>query len=380
MFRGQLVPREMEEGKRKALLLSVGYGQGHHSAARALAEELEMRGWCTQTHDPCAETYPRLFRLTQRYYHFCVRKAPWLWGVTYSLTDTADWRRQVDGVLLKKCTLYVKELLLRSKPDVVLCTYPLFAYMLDALAEQEGIHVPYVVVVTDAIEISRPWMKTEAPLVCVIDELSAQIVQQRYALTPEQVVSTGFPVRRGFHAVSGQRCDFSDGRVSVLYAVYRSRRQVCRDVRGLLSAFPRMSMTLLCGERAEEMRTVFTDELATGKVEVVPYCHDMAALFARHHVYIGKAGAATVFEAYASALPMIINYSLPGQEQGNLELVLHDECGYRAESTADAVSALRRMLDGGGRHWREIRKAMESSYRAEGAGRVVDIVESRFFS
>lgn len=366
--------------KRKALLLSVGYGQGHHSAAQALAEEFERRGWGTETHDPCAETYPRLFRLTQCYYHFCVRKAPWLWGVTYSLTDTADWRRQVDGLLLRRCTAYIRKLLLSVRPDVVLCTYPLFAYMLDALREQEGLRVPYVVMVTDAIEISRPWMKTQAPLVCVIDEQSALQVQERYALPPAQVVCTGFPVRRAFHGVSNDRRDFTDGVVRVLYAVYKNRRSVVQDVRALLEAFPRLEVTLLCGERAAEMRMAFAPELAEGRVLLLPHCRDLANLFAQHHIYMGKAGAATVFEAYAAALPIIINYSLPGQEQGNLELVLQDGCGYHAESTEDAVAAVGRMVADGGWRWHEICRAMDRSRRSDGSRRVIDLIENRFFS
>lgn len=370
----------MQGTKRKALLLSVGYGQGHHSAAQALSEALEERGWYTETHDPCAETYPALFRLTQSYYHFCVRKAPWMWGVTYSLTDTADWRRHVDGFPLSRCTAYVRSLLHRVRPDVVLCTYPLFAYMLDALTEQEEMGVPYVVMVTDAIEISRPWMKTRAPLVCVIDEMSACLVQQRYALSPEQVVCTGFPVRKGFHGAAQKRRDMHDGEVRVLYAAYKSRRGVCRDVRALLTAFPRLRVTLLCGERVDELRSDLAPEAASGRVTTLAYCRDMPSLFEQHHIYMGKAGAATVFEAYAAALPMIINYSLPGQEQGNLELILRDGCGYHAESSADAVAAVGRMLTKGGCDWLAIRRSMVESRRSDGASHVADLIESRFFS
>ena len=81
----------MESGRTKRLLvLSIGYGQGHHSAGAAIAEYYSSTGWEARMVDACSEACPFLFRLTQEFYRFCVRRAPWLWGVTYSLTDTAD--------------------------------------------------------------------------------------------------------------------------------------------------------------------------------------------------------------------------------------------------------------------------------------------------
>ena len=121
---------------RRLLLLSVGYGQGHHSAAAALAEQFEHDGWVSRTVDVCAEAQPIAFRCTQKFYELCVRRAPWLWGVTYSLTDTADWARMVKRPLFAGLLRYMHELLSSWEPDLIICTYPLFAYMLDALKER----------------------------------------------------------------------------------------------------------------------------------------------------------------------------------------------------------------------------------------------------
>ena len=124
------------ERARRLLLLSVGYGQGHHSAAAALAEQFGHDGWVSRTVDVCAEAQPVAFRCTQKFYELCVRRAPWLWGVTYSLTDTADWARMVKRPLFAGLLRYTHELLSSWEPDLIICTYPLFAYMLDALKEK----------------------------------------------------------------------------------------------------------------------------------------------------------------------------------------------------------------------------------------------------
>ena len=56
----------MESGRAKRLLvLSIGYGQGHHSAGAAIAEYYLSAGWEARMVDACSEACPFLFRLTQ---------------------------------------------------------------------------------------------------------------------------------------------------------------------------------------------------------------------------------------------------------------------------------------------------------------------------
>ena len=47
----------------------------------------------------------------------------------------------------------------------------------------------------------------------------------------------------------------------------------------------------------------------------------MPELMMSHHLVISKAGGATVQEAIAARCPMIVNQVIPGQEEGNAELI-----------------------------------------------------------
>lgn len=364
------------EGK-KALLLSVGYGQGHHAAAHALAEELQERGWVTRVADPCAMAHPRLFALTQQFYHLCVRRAPWLWGVTYAQTDTADWASMVHMPLLRECMATVRQLLMEESPDMVYCTYPLFAYMLDALRDEEGLQVPYAMVVTDALEISRPWMLSRAPLVFVTDEASRQMVMTRYGLEERRIVAAGFPVRRAFAPHPGRKRPDRDN-LRLVYGAFAPPSRVEGDVRQLLARFPGAFLTLLAGER--QSRFAGLEAEGAGRVRVLDTTDEMASLFAESHFYIGKAGAATLFEAYASHLPVIVNYTLPGQEQGNLALLLQDGAGLVSETTPGLVLKMDRMLEHDAAGWRRLCAAMKEAARGGAAARIADETERRFFS
>lgn len=367
----------MRSPQRRCLIFSVGYGQGHHAAAAAVAEELGLRGYACEVCDPCAMARPRVFALTRAFYRFCVRRLPWLWGVTYAQTDTARWRRAEKMPLMGELKRHILRLLQEKKPDVVLCTYPLYAYMLDALQAEGLFHGRYAVVVTDAREISRPWLQSRAPLVVVPDKKSAENVCAQFGLDAGAVLPLGFPVRRAFRP-----CEVlppSAENLRLLFGAYPALRVVVRSVESLLAAYPAAHITLLAGSRAHSLSSLLADEMAAGRVVVLSATEHMDALFAESHLYIGKTGAATMFECYAARLPMLVNFSLPGQEQGNLELLTEDGGGLRAETPEELVEAVRSMLENGAERWQRTRVAMEAAGYDGAAARIVDEVERRFF-
>ncbi len=312
--------------QKKVLLLSIGYGEGHHAAARAAAAEFTRRGWCALQLDACAECHPRLFRLTQRFYQFCVRRAPWLWGITYARADKADWAEAVRQPPLLACCHYLAGRIREFSPDAIICTYPLFAMMVDLLRSRGMPLPPCYVVVTDSLEISRPWMVSHATRFFLPDEHSAALVRQRYGLTEQRVLVSGFPVNPAFRLRS-PRLRPEPGHFGIIYGAYAPTARILADVRGLLARCSGCRITLLAGARAGRLRHLLAAELAGGQLELLERTEQMPALFARSHLYIGKAGAATMYEAYSSGLPCIVNYALPGQEQGNLRLLLADGAG-----------------------------------------------------
>lgn len=364
---------------RKALILSVGYGEGHHAAAHAMREELEYRGWQCIVEDLCQKATPKAFLWTQRFYQFCVRRLPWLWGVTYAQTETPDWAETLRFPIVSKSMALLRTLVAREQPDIVLCTYPLFAYMLDALRNEGELHAPYAVIVTDAIEISRPWMKTKAPLVFVPDAQSRHMVLDRYGLAPDRVVAAGFPVKRAFNEPASRTTPHK-GDMKIVYGAYAPTRRVCRDVRAILSEFPHSSVVLIAGRRKSRLQRYLQTELQTARLNIVERSNAMHRLFLDSHLYIGKAGAATMFEAYSAGIPMVVNYALPGQEQGNLQLLLEDGGGVFVESTQDLMAALHTLFDEQASGWVRLQTAMVLAARSCAALRIADELERRFFS
>ena len=358
---------------RKLLLLTVGYGEGHNTAARALAAVAEAKGWRVKVVDACAASSPRLFALTRHFYQFCVRSAPWMWAITYAQTETADWSTKATAPFLRKVTRYIQALLAEFQPDAVMCTYPLYGYMLDYLRSRGQTQVPYGMVVTDSLEISRPWMLTQADVVYLPDEYSLQLVHERYALPKAKLEALGFPVHPQFYGKTSSAELPTCNNMRIVYGAHAPLARVKADIEMLLRLLPGCCITLLAGGRYRALKS-----LASARVIVVKRTEKMVSLFENSHLYIGKAGAATVFEAYAMSLPIIINYALPGQEQGNLELLQIDQAGIAVSSTAELKAAVWRLINDGAIVWSRVKNVMISLNRSYGAERIINDFEHRF--
>lgn len=363
--------------ERKALLLSAGYGRGHHSAARALAEELQCRGWQVEVLDVCEAAHPHIFRLTQRFYLYCVRHAPKLWGKIYRYLDEADWPSLIHKPGVAGCARLLRRTVQHMQPRLVVCTYPLYAFMLDAMAAEGSLKAPYAVVVTDSLAISRPWVSSQAGRICLPDELSHELVLQEHGLPAHRAVAAGFPVRAAFTPGDRPLPGPAGEGLHIVYAAHAPLAQVQADIHAMLTTWPAMRISLLVEERRARLEPLLHHH---PEVTLLEQSQDMAPLLQRTHIYIGKAGAASVFEAYAAEVPFIVNYELPGQEQGNTRLLRHDGAGYSVADTAGLLQALHDLLDHEAQGWQQARAAMHRAARTGGAARTIDALEQAFFT
>lgn len=360
----------------KVLILTVAYGQGHKSAAAGLADEYLARGCKVMVADPCEADQSGLYELTKAYYNLCVRRVPWLWSMAYSQTATADWRAIVTWPVIRKATRYLSDLLVSWRPDVVICTYPLYAYMMDYIHDSCISALPYAVVVTDSLEISRPWLKSRTSFLFVPDEYSESLLQIKYGLGPV-VINSGFPVRKAF-LQQVEKSIPSPAQLNIVYGAYLGIEITFKQVSSILNRFPLSKIVLLAGDRYDKLKKRLRHLEGGGSLTILRSSESMADLFASTHIYIGKTGAATMFEAYASGVPFIANFALPGQEQGNLQLLLRDEAGYWAGGSDALCDIIFQLLRNNAEKWKKVRSNMLTrTCRVHGAAKIADILEDR---
>ncbi|WP_246035385.1 glycosyltransferase [Dictyobacter kobayashii] len=77
------------------------------------------------------------------------------------------------------------------------------------------------------------------------------------------------------------------------------------------------------------------------------FVHNMPELMHASDVIITKAGPGTICEALSCELPIILSGYVPGQEEGNIDYVVHNEVGVLALDSNTLTDALRRLIKPG---------------------------------
>lgn len=358
----------------RSLVLTAGFGEGHNAAARALALAWDERHGpgTARLADVFALAAPRANALARRAYLGLINRAPGLWKRVYDWLDrSAALPRMLPAFRAERRTL--ARLVAEHAPAVIACTYPIYGFWLRRLAAEGRLAAPCFNVVTDSISINSLWWRAGAAGWFLPNEDSAAVLRAA-GIAAERLHVLGFPVAAFFqrHARELAPPDLAAGAAPrVLYLVNSGTRCAAETARALLTATP-WELTIAVG-RNETLRRELERRAPAraAPTTILGWTDDMPRLLMTHHVVVSKAGGATTQEALAARCPMIVSQIVPGQEEGNYELLRRHRIGALAETPAAVVAELRRAFDANGSVWREWRAALAPLSRPNAAGEIV---------
>ncbi|MEM6912183.1 MAG: galactosyldiacylglycerol synthase [Verrucomicrobiota bacterium] len=343
----------------KILITTAAFGDGHNTAARNLHAAFQRLGVDSEVRDFLVEGAPGVTRTLNQSYRWAITHMPRLWHRLYGYADKAC----LHGSWLNAFDLPERALasyLGRHRPDFILSTYPLYAYLLNSLYLGR-LRRPFPVynVITDSLTINHAWLRGGVDHSFVTDALTADIVRQD--LPPHDVTVSGFPVDLGFERLFSQLTPPRPGYpLRVLYMATERPPKVAQTLRHILEYQSRsgMDVTVVLGRREKELRRLVESVAGRQSVEILGWTDRIPELMCTHHVLISKAGGATVHEARAAHCPLMINFVVPGQEEGNAELMLRENCGCRLENTQDIPRQLRAWFEHGAERWLALRDSL----------------------
>ena len=356
--------------KPRVLILTAGFGEGHNAAARALATA------CDAVHGPntarlvdaFALASPRLNEISRRAYIGMINRTPHLWSSVYAWVDrtavfpTALW-------FLRKETRVLEKIIAEEQPTVLCSTYPVYAFILKKIAERGRTLPPHFNIVTDSISINSLWWRTPCDGWFLPNADSAEVLV-RAGIDPARLHVAGFPVTPFFsaHAAEFAPPSLSAGTAPrVLYIINSGTRHASETAARLLAETD-WDITCAVG-RDEGLRRQLT-RLAEGRARpatILGWTDQIPCLLMTHHAVVSKAGGATTQEAIAARCPMIVNQVVPGQEEGNYELLRRHGVGGLAETPEAIVLELRRAFAHHGRVWNQWRTSLSGLARPDAA-------------
>lgn len=354
---------------RRILILSASYGEGHNSAARALRTAFaEHPGVEVEVFDLFAQKAPRLDRLSRRAYLRLINHAPQVWSTFYRWLD----RSPRAPLLLRALGGHVRllaQVLRTRRPDALVSTYPVYAWLLQQLRASGYSLPPLYTVVTDALTINSLWYRAPSAGWFVTDDASADFLR-RASVPAARIHVSGFPVAAPFadRDPTLQPPDPARTRQRRILYMINSGRTRALETAQALTLWSNWHVTFTVGRDAVLKRQL--EELirsAPALCEVLGWTDRIPELLMTHHVVISKAGGATTQESINALCPMIVNQVVPGQEEGNWELLRSHRAGALAETPHEISQTLHAMFAHGGERWREMRAGLRHIARPTAA-------------
>ena len=320
--------------KTRVLLLTASMGEGHNTAARNIAEAILAE--CHESAevlvaDPYTRTNPLVNRLMQSGYTMAINRYPKAWKVVFELLSR---RGVVEGMgpMLAELTAAVRSLIHEFRPHVIASTYPVFSFLNAKIRKHNpAMKTPFFTVITDSTQINSAWYRCPCDGSIVADEHTADVL--RADGVPEEMIHVlGFPVGLKFENLKPAHASIP---WKVLFFPGGTSSRAVATLH-LLSELKNITVDVVTGRRKATHDAIAAASLPK-QGTLSGWTDQMPELMASHHLFVGKAGGATVQEAIAAQIPFLVSHIVPGQEEGNIAFIEQMGIGALAAGSPEEI-------------------------------------------
>jgi processive 1,2-diacylglycerol beta-glucosyltransferase len=362
---------------KRVLILTASFGDGHNAAARNLRDALELvtDDAKVEVLDLFESTYGALNTMLKQAYQGLVRYAPGVWSGVFSVFDNPRLFRSQMGTMGKLRDALAR-VLHESEPDVVVSTYPVYAHLIEQIYREHA-ERPFrlITVVTDSISVCSAWYRAPSDRFVVANAPTAAVLLGA-GIPPQRVEVLGFPVSPLFakEAVPLNPARHHWDRRKVLYVINTGKAKAGKSIERLLKV-PNLDLTITVGRDASLKAKLMGRLREHGeRARIFGWTNQMPRLLMSHDLVIGKAGGALVQEAIAARCPMIINQVIPGQEEGNAELIEKLDIGAVARSSKETRELVEEAFAHQSRQWLRWRRNLDKVSQPDAAVRIAELI------
>jgi processive 1,2-diacylglycerol beta-glucosyltransferase len=227
-------------------------------------------------------------------------------------------------------------------------------------------------VVTDSITVNRAWQRAPSDSY-IVPNAETGAVMRTQGVPPAIVRDLGFPVNPRFAADRPARPDPGKG-IRVLFMI-NSGKDTAPAVVARLLQVDDIHLSVTVGRDDELRRRV--EEAAAGRpLDILGWVPNMPELLMTHHILIGKAGGAAVQETIAAQTPMLITQVVPGQEEGNAQLLFMHNCAALCPTPDALARKIEWLFAENAREWRRWEANIKTISKPDAALRVARFITS----
>ena len=229
-----------------------------------------------------------------------------------------------------------------------------FGYILQRIRRVDStVAMPFYMVITDSTMINQTWYRYPCDGAIVADEPTAEVLRGD-GVAEGKIHVLGFPVGLQFDEFMPSPPPH-DGNWRLLFFPGGPLQRAFETLNHL-STIENVSVTVITGRRQDAHAALLRAGLPK-RGHLIGWTDKMPDLMGSHHIFIGKAGGATVQEAIAAQIPFVVNHIVPGQEEGNIALIQQTAIGALASnSPADVLHIVKGAMANEAALWRTWRK------------------------
>ena len=357
-------------------VLTASFGDGHNTAAKNIVTALnDLKIPNSGALDLLNTIHPSIMQCLTKGYRFITTRYPSIWKQLYRIADNISFGDESFD-LMPTVTRGTAAYLQKTKPKTVISTYPLYGNLIERIFGSQPLPFKLITMVTDSKSINRAWLNKTSGNFLVLDQISADFFLEN-GIPEKRIHITGFPVSPLFENYSSNPMERkTPTQFKILYTPSAKTKHVKKTLKALHkikkdSAY-NISLTIVLGRHAQRLRNSVNTE-ADNETRIIEWTNNMPELLNKHHLVIGKAGGASVQEALASSCPMIIDSMIPGQEEGNAELIANYGAGLITTNPENLEVTIQNILKENGAKWLSMRKAAKKNGHVKTAHKVAKI-------
>lgn len=299
---------------------------GHHQAAQALIEGIQQINpniHC-ETVDILAYSYGKVEKIVSKVYLNWIYAFPEIYNRLYQFSVYRRIEEDKRYLLYEWLFLpFMKKLIEDKKPDLIICTHSLPAYLLNLLKADNELQIPVINVYTDYF-IHCLW-GVEHIDYHFVSSIAIKDILIKKGIQKEQIFITGIPIHPKILKQTENRGPLKKNNYSILVSGGNLGIGVME------SLFKKTTHTqygqqlkfyVLCGKN----KKLYKKLKELNKDYLIPFkyidCRDrMNELYNQMDAIITKPGGVTISESLFKRIPIFVVHALPGQEEINLEML-----------------------------------------------------------
>lgn len=333
--------------KPNILILSAGYGEGHHQAAAALAQVFKEHRDPIRVDvvDYMEMVHPLMNSVTRYGYKNSVKYAPRLYGLFYKHTNKirsgSNLQQLVRQIGTRKLLKYIRS----TEPSAVVNTFPLSAGALSWLKKQGQTNVLAATVITD-YTVHSQWVHSFTDHYFVGSEHVKESLLDR-GVAADRIEVTGIPIRQSFHQFYNrqhlkQTYGLDDRPTALIMGGWHGvfSAHLCEQ----LALKREVQLLFVCGGDRQLFHRILPLQMRfPDRVRVFGYVSNIPELMTVSDFVLTKAGGLTTSEALSMGLPMLLYRPIPGQEEQNAQYLIDEGAACLARDPQQLLTQFERL-------------------------------------